>query len=452
MTIIKAGAEPLPDLAAFLEPFGSLLRRSESRQTLERYATGLLADLPRKTASDIGRALPQTNGQRLQELLTRTAWEAAEMDALRIGMMLERASVAGGILIVDDTGLPKKGKHSVGVARQYSGTLGRIDNCQVVVTTHYVDAVFDWPVCARLYLPKAWTQNRSRCRKAQVPEEIAFRTKGEIALDLTDEAMAAGLAPRAAVADAGYGDQPRLLDGWEARELPYVVAVERAATFRLAAAVEADRKAIEERPDGPPPPRKGPGRPRKPPTLEDRVPQQTAEEMLEALPEEAWETVAWRDGRKGPLVKRFARVRVYRTRQRAGHHESCGWLIGERPLPGRSGDHKQYFAWSLEELALADLVDLAHVRWVIERFYQDAKGELGFDDYEGRLWHGLHRHLALVMLAHSFLTLHQSYGPAAAARGAPAGPIHGPSHLTPPARGFPPRRPPKHRSTSAPGP
>ncbi len=372
------------------------------------------------------------------------------MDAIRIGIMLERASVGDGILIVDDTGIPKKGKHSVGVGRQYSGTLGRVDNCQVVVTTHYVDAVFDWPVNARLYLPKSWTQNRSRCRKAQVPEDVSFRTKGEIALDLTDEAMAAGLSPRAAITDAGYGDQPTLLDGWEARELPYVVALERTISFRLAAAVDADRKAIEDRPHGPPPPYQGVGRPKKPATLEDRIPQQTAEEILEALPQEAWETVAWRDGTKGPLVKLFACVRVYRTRQRAAHHESCGYLIGERPLPERSGDHKYYFAWGLDELALADLVDLAHVRWVIERFYQDAKGELGFDEYEGRLWHGLHRHLALVMLAHSFLTLLQSYGPEAAARGAPAGPIHGPSRVTPPARGFPPKGPQKRRGTSTP--
>lgn len=445
MTIIKAGPDPLPELAAFLEPFGELLRRSESRQTLERYATGLLADLQRKTASEIGRELPETNGQRLQELLTRTAWEAAEMDAIRIDLMLERASVGDGILIVDDTGLPKKGKHSVGVARQYSGTLGRVDNCQVVVTSHYVDAVFDWPVNARLYLPKSWTQNRSRCRKAHVPEEISFRTKGQIALDLTDEALAAGLVPRAAVADAGYGDQPRLLDGWEARALPYVVALERTVRFRLAEAVESDPG------DGPAPPYQGKGRPRKPATLEDRIAPQTAEEILEALPEEAWERVAWRDGTKGPLVKSFARVRVYRTGPRGAHLDSCGWLIGERPLPGRGGDRKRYFAWSLDELALADVVDLAHVRWVIERFYQDAKGELGFDDYEGRLWHGLHRHLALVMLAHSFLTLHQSYGPEAAARGAPEGPIHGPSRVTPPARGFPPRGSPKRPSTSAPG-
>lgn len=445
MTIIKAGPKPLPDLAVFLEPFGALLRRSESRHSLERYATGLLADLPRKTASEIGRALPETNGQRVQELLTRTAWESTEMDAVRIGIMLERASVGGGILIVDDTGLPKKGRHSVGVSRQYSGTLGRVDNCQVVVTTHYVDAVFDWPVGARLYLPTSWTDDRSRCRKARVPEEITFRTKGEIALDLTDEALAAGLQPRAAIADAGYGDQPTLLDGWESRGLPYLVAVQRTVHFRVAAAVDADPG------DGPAPPRNGPGRPRKAPTLKDRVVQQSAEDILEELPEDAWETVAWRDGTKGPLVKRFAMVRVYRTRQRAAHHESRGWLIGEQPLPGRSGDKKRYYCWGLDELILADLVDLAHVRWVIERFYQDAKGQLGFDDYEGRLWHGLHRHLALVMLAHSYLTLQQSYGPDAAARGAPAGPIHGPSRVTPPARGFPPRGPQKHRSATATG-
>lgn len=440
MAIKKAGAEPLGDLAAFLEPFAELLRRSESRQTFERYVTGLLADLPRKTASDIGRALPETSGQRLQELLTNTAWEAAEMDRIRIARMIERASVGDGVLIVDDTGLPKKGTHSVGVARQYSGTLGRVDNCQVVVTTHYVDAIFDWPVTARLYLPKPWAENADRRRKAQVPRAIRFQTKGEIALDLTDEALAAGLTPRAMVADAGYGDQPLLLDGWEARGLPYVVGVEKAWMVRLAAAVEADPgEAPLPKPAG----RRG--RPKKPPALKDRIPAQKAHEILDALPEEAWEIVAWRNGRKGPLVKRFARVRVHRSRRRGAHHETSGWLIGERPLPGHRGDEKQYFTQGLEELTLAELVDLAHVRWVIERFYQDAKGELGLDDYEGRLWQGLHRHLALVMLAHSFITQRQSYGPETTTRGDPENPIGGSSRSTPPARGFPPKGAPKRR-------
>ncbi len=423
MAIQKAGAEPLGELAIFLGPFGKLLYRKENRHALERYTTGLLSDLSRKTAAQMGRSLPGTNDQRLLEFLTGTDWEATEMDRLRIGKMLEQASVGAGVLVLDDTGFAKKGRHSVGVARQYSGTLGRVDNCQVLVTCHYVDGVFDWPVNARVYLPESWTEDRTRCRKAKVPEEIAFATKGEIALALIDQARQAGIEPRAAVTDAGYGDQPPVLDGLEARQMPYGAAVGVAVRFRLAAAVEAD-------PGDPPPSARRPkGRPRKTPGLEDRVPALSTQDILAALPEAAWQEIAWRQGSKGTLVKQFARVRVHRTGKHGKHRESLGWLIGERPLPGHSGDAKYYFAWRLDDLSLRGLVELVHVRWVIERFYQDAKGELGLDDYEGRLWHGFHRHVALVMLAHCFLTLRQSYGPAALEPTTSA-----------PARGFPPQR------------
>ena len=421
MAIPKAGAEPLADLDAFLEPFAGLLRRSESKAALERYTTGLLADVGRKTASELGRSLPGTSGQKLQEFLTRTAWDAAKMDGLRIGHMLAHAAIGDGVLIVDDTGFAKKGRESVGVARQYSGTLGRVDNCQVVVTTHYVDAVFDWPVNARIYLPERWASDAARRAKAQVPEDIVFATKGEIALTLVDEAAEAGVKPHAVVFDAGYGHQSPFLDGLEARSLPYAGAIEKGVHFRLAEAVEAD-------PGDDPAPRK-PGRPRKRPGLEDRVPARAAEAILAELPAESWQQVSWRNGVKGPLVKQCARVRVYRTARPGRHSPTQGWLIGERPLPGRSGDPKYYFAWGHDNLTLEELIELLHVRWVIERFYQDAKGELGLDDYEGRLWHGFHRHIALVMLAHSYLTLTQSYGPAQLHPGSGA-----------PARGFPPQR------------
>jgi SRSO17 transposase len=441
MAVPKAGREPLADLGRFLEPFGALVRRSESRESMERYATGLLSDLSRKTASDMGRALPGTNDQRLQEFLTNAPWDFQAMDRIRIAHMLEHASAGGGVLVVDDTGLPKKGKHSVGVGRQYSGTLGRVDNCQIVVTAHYVDGVFDWPVAARLYLPKGWAADAERRKRARVPKDVAFRTKGEIALALIDEARQAGLERTPVVADAGYGDQPSFLDGLEARELPYLVAL--AGTVRLRVAEEVDRD-----PGDGPPPRSTGGRPRKAPTLADRVQPKEAAEILAALPEEAWVKTAWREGTKGALVKEVTRVRVHRTAVRGKHLATVGWLIGERPLEGHGGDHKQYFAWGLDELDLDDLIELAHVRWVIERFYQDAKGQLGMDDYEGRLWTGLHRHLALVMLAHSFLTLRQSYGPQV--QDGPPGKSRGDSALAPPpARGFPPGGKKKRRRSSA---
>lgn len=441
MAIPKAGLEPLADLGGFLEPFGELVRRSESREAIERYATGLLSDLSRKTAADIGRALPGTGGQRLQEFLTNTAWDFRAMDRKRIAHMLEQASVGGGVLVVDDTGLAKKGTHSVGVARQYSGTLGRVDNCQVVVTTHYVDRVFDWPVGARIYLPEAWAFDAQRRRKARVPEAVGFRTKGQIGLALVDEALDAALQPRVVVADAGYGDQPAFLEGLEARELPYVVGVESTLRFRLAEEVEADPAG------GSPPPYGGRGRPPKPPTLEERVLPTQAGKVLASLPQEAWSRVAWREGTKGALVKMAARVRVYRTGGRGGHLPTIGWLIGERPLPGHKGEAKQYFACGLDDLTLEELIELAHLRWIVERFYQDAKGELGLDDYEGRLWPGLHRHIALVMLAHCYLTLRQSYGPEVTQRAPPAqqGEQAAPRPAPPPARGFPPSGPKEPR-------
>lgn len=426
MAIIKAGAEPLAALGAFLKPFGELVVRPESRQALERYATGLLADLPRKTASGMGRALPGISGQRLQSFLTRAAWDSGEMDRLRIGQMVQGTSVGNGVLVVDDTGFAKKGRHSVGVARQYSGTLGRVDNCQIVVSTHYVDSLYDWPVLARLYLPERWAKDRARCRRAQVPKAARFQTKGQIALQLIEEGRAAGVIPRAVLIDAGYGNQNPFLDGLEARQLAYGAGIGVAVRFRLAEAVEGDAG------DPPAPPYAGKGRPRKASTLERRVPSLKAQTILEGLPAKAWRRVTWREGTKGPLVKQFARVRVYRVGHRGKHLGSSGWLIGERPLSGHGGDRKQSLVWGLDELGLKEQVRLLHVRWIVERFYQDAKGELGLDDYEGRHWPGLHRHLALVLLAHCFLTLQQRQDPA---QRQPR-----PASL---ARGFPPGRPQK---------
>ncbi|MCX6615700.1 MAG: IS701 family transposase [Acidobacteria bacterium] len=342
MAVLKAGREALPDLASFLRPFSDLVVRSESRESIERYTTGLLADLKRKTVSDIGRAVAGTSPQRIQEMLTNTGWEPREMDRLRIGQMLKYASKERGVQIIDDTGFPKKGIHSVGVARQYSGTLGRVDNCQVLVTSHYVDAFFDWPITAQLYLPEGWVGDPARRQKAKIPRAIRFETKGQIALGLVDEGRRAGVPTRAVVADAGYGDQPDFLDGLQKRGLPYVVGVISTLTFRRASAVEADAG------DGPSPPYPGRGRPRKTPGLEQRIPAMTALALLADLPEKAWKRITWREGTKGALAKRFARVRprnpplgfVYRTGPRGRHRPQAGWLIGERPLRGHPGEAK----------------------------------------------------------------------------------------------------------------
>lgn len=366
------------------------------------------------------------------------------MDSLRVGQMVERASVGEGVQIIDDTGFAKKGTKSVGVSRQYSGTLGRVDNCQVLVTTHYVDRVFDWPVASQLYLPESWTKDNARCEAAQVPSEAEFKTKGEIALELIDEGIEAGVPTRAVVADAGYGDQPSLLNGLESRGLPYAVGVASNVHYRTTEEVNEDPG------DGPAAAYQGIGRPRKVEALEDRVRSRQADLVLDALPDEAWSTVAWREGTKGSLVKRCARVRVFRVGLRGTHLNSSGWLIGERPVDGNRGESKYYFVWGLDDMELSDQIELIHSRWVIERFYQDAKGELGLDDYEGRLWTGFHRHVALVMLAHCYLALRQAYGSDFIAQARTA--IADGERTTPrrsPTRRFPPRATKKRRSVEA---
>jgi SRSO17 transposase len=438
MAMLKAGSDPLADLATFLEPFAHLVRRPESRHALERYATGLLADLPRKTASDLGRAVAGTNGQRLQEFLTRTEWNSWEMDRLRVRQMVARASVGEGVQVIDDTGFPKKGDQSVGVARQYSGTLGRVDNCQVLVTSQYVDRVFDWPITAKLYLPEGWAHDPERRARAQVPREVPFRTKGEIALELIDQGLDAGVPTRAVVADAGYGDQPPFLEGLERRHLSYLVGMAHSTRFRQAEEVDQDPGTAAS------PPYQGLGRPRRPQRLEDRIPSHQASELVAGLPDQSWQSIAWRAGTKGALVKQATRLPVYRVGYQGRALTSRGWLIGERPLPGHLGDTKFYFAWGLDDVDLEGLVELAHCRWIVERFYQDAKGELGLDDYEGRRWQGFHRHVALVMLAHCYLALRRSYGQAATVP--PLVASHSSPHPPPiPVRGFPPTGSRQHR-------
>jgi len=409
-----------------LAPLRVHFTQGPSAETLRQYLTGLLSEHPNKNCDTLAEVVPETNEQQFNHLLTDMVWDETALNRQRIARMKSLPSEGDGVLVFDDTGFEKRGRHSVGVARQYSGTLGRVDNCQVVVSVHYVDSRFDWPVNSRVYLPESWSKDRGRCRKAKAPKTVRFQTKGEIALDLIDQGRAAGLIPRAVVTDAGYGDQNPFLDGLESRGLAYGAAMGVAVRLRLAQAVEADTG------DPPAAPYSGRGRPRKASTLEDRVPCLKAQTILDGLPAKAWRRIKWREGTKGPMAKQFARVRVYRSGHRGKHLGSSGWLIGERPLPGHSGDRKQYLVRGLDELTLKQQATLVHVRWVVERYYQDAKGELGLDDYEGRHWPGLHRHLALVQLAHCFLTLQQKYRPTGR-RAQPA----------PLARDFPPGGPSK---------
>ena len=192
----KASPEALPELAAFLEPFAPLFRRHTSRDSMERYLTGLLTDLPHKTADTIAATVAGTSTERLQHLLTDATWDALALDEARVKQLLAIQPSRAGVLVFDDTGLPKKGTESVGVAAQYSGTLGKIGNCQVVVSAEYLaddpasSSPFHFPVSARLYLPESWITDDQRRKRTRVPDEISQQTKPEIALSLLDRAQA----------------------------------------------------------------------------------------------------------------------------------------------------------------------------------------------------------------------------------------------------------------------
>lgn len=411
-TVAKASPDALPELAAFLAPFSPLFRRAESRQSLERYVTGLLTDLGRKNCDTIAAAIAGTSIERLQHLLTDADWDPVALDEARVRLLAVQ-SPRDGILALDDSGLPKQGKRSVGVQPQYCGTLGKIANCQVAVSAEYVaddpasSVPLHWPVSGRLFLPERWADDPDRRTRAHVPEDLEFHTKPQLALDLIDRATTWQVPFGFVVADAGYGDNPTFLDGLEERYLQYVCGVTRTFGVRLPDEVREAAAATPEKP-------KGKGRPK----LPRAAPLHTVDMVIASQPESAWQTVTWREGTKGPLCKQFLAVRVHRAtgnpdtgpHGRSVHHATMstgseGWLLAERPVPGEDGERKWYYANLPAETSLHRLVTIAHSRWLIEQFYEDGKGECGLDDYQGRRWDGFHRHLALVMLTDSFLMI-----------------------------------------------
>jgi SRSO17 transposase len=366
---VHASPAELPELQAFLNAFQVRFRRPEGHEALERYTTGLLTELPNKNCDTIAQAVPGTSAQRLQEFLTNMQWDEEDLNRQRVAKLIARATLGDGVLVFDDTGFPKQGAASVGVVRQYSGTLGKVGNCQIAVTCCYADSQASWPVAVRLYLPQTWAHDPVRRQQARVPAAVTFQTKPEIALALLDQARAWGVPHRGVVADADYGDNPNFLAGLEARQEAYVVGVRKDLQVSVGGAATS--------------------------------PVWRADALLQTVPRWQWRTIRWRRGAKGWLRKKFVAVRGWRVTSDGQRHE--GWLVGERATRGQPEERKYYWSSLPAETTLEALAGYAHRRHAVEQFHEEAKGELGWDQYQGRLWQGFHRHAVTVMLAYSFL-------------------------------------------------
>jgi SRSO17 transposase len=298
-----------------------------------------------------------------------------------------------GYWIIDDTAFPKKGTHSVGVARQYCGVLGKQDNCQVAVSLSLATEQASVPVAYRLYLPKEWAENAARRRQAGVPAEVGFATKTEIALTQLEGLLADGAPRHCVLADAGYGVDAAFRRRLDELGLPYVVGI--------TSSVVVWPPGIE-----PLPPKRyrGTGRPPVMPRRTARRQPLSVKALAQQLPASAFQTISWREGTNETLSSRFAAVRVRHAGGNAGrarlHPEQ--WLLIE--WPAGDAEPLKYFLSNLPaDTALNDLVAAAHMRWRIERDYQDLKQELGLGHYEGRGWRGFHHHAALTIAAYGFL-------------------------------------------------
>jgi SRSO17 transposase len=384
---------------SYLERLGLAVRHADRREPLRAYLTGLLLPGERKSVEPMAAKLDplhvRARHQSLHHFVAEAPWSELELLSIARDYALAALERHGpiGAWVVDDTSMPKKGSHSVGVAHQYCGVLGKAANCQVAVTVSLVNATMSVPAGFRLYLPESWARDAMRRREAGIPPEVDFQTKGAIALAQIDELLSEEIPLAPVVADAGYGASTEFRDALRERGLSYAVGI------------LADTKVW---PPGqePLPPLPQVGRGRSSRRLR-RTPQHqplAVREMAPTLPRAVWKTIRWREGTKGTMVSRFAAVRVrtahrdyLRTESREAEWLLMEWLSGEK-------EPSRYWLSSVpEDVALEDLVRLAKLRWRVERDFQELKDELGLDHYEGRGWRGFHHHGALCIAAYAFL-------------------------------------------------
>jgi SRSO17 transposase len=379
------------EFEAWLAPFLARLRRAEQRRWAPIYLQGLLGPGERKSVEPMAARVAPGDVQQLHHFISTSPWRCEPLEEELVRAVDRLLGGPDAVLVIDDTALVKQGRHSVGVARQYCGQLGKKANCQALVSLTLARA--EVPVCVglRLFLPRAWAEDAARRARAGVPEAILSRPKWQIALDELDRVRAAGARLGCVLADAEYGKAAGFRHGVSDRGLTWAVGILPNQKVYPADVVIAPApiRATGRRPKHPVPSAKS----------------QSAESLFAALPEEEWRTISWRRGTKGDLQADFAafRIRVADGPVMSGAQHLPGekaWLVCERR---GSGERKYHLTNHAEDVPLESLAALIKARWVCEQAHQQMKEELGLDHFEGRSWLGLHHHVLMTMLAFAFL-------------------------------------------------
>jgi SRSO17 transposase len=398
--------------AQYIALLSEAVEHADRAEPLRNYCTGLLLPIERKSmepiAAQVAPEKVKAKHQSLQQFITDAPWR----DRPVLGAAYRYAAPAferhGGVeaTLVDDTGIPKQGRHSVGVARQYCGQIGKVCNCQVAVSLSLTNESLSLPIAFDLYLPKEWAADAARREKAGVPEEIKFRTKPEIALSQIETALRAGLDLGVIGADAAYGDDTDFRDALTSLDLRYCLGVR-------------EKTSVWPEGQGPLPPLPKRGRGRQPTRLRRDEQHQplSVKELALGLPENKFRNVTWREGARGKLKSRFAAVRVRPARLDFLLTEPRPeeWLLIEWPA-GESEPTKYWLSTLPRKTSIKKLVYFAKLRWRIERDYEELKQEIGLGHYEGRKWRGFHHHATMSIAAYAFLVAERGLSPPAGDR------------------------------------
>jgi SRSO17 transposase len=398
--------------AAYLDRLAQAAGHLDRVVPLKSYCTGLLLPGERKSVEPMAARLCPDNvrqtHQSLHHVVAHAPWSDEDiLEAVRqyaLSAMQKQGPIEAWV--VEDTGLVKKGTHSVGVTRQYCGQVGKQENCRVAVSLSISNAQASLPIAWRLYLPEVWANDKKRRKAAGVPEEIPFQTKPEIALQQIRVAVEREIAQAPVLADAAYGTETKFREGITALGLPYVVGIQSSVTAWKPG-------------EGPLPKRvwKGNGRPPKLLRRDPRHAPISVKELALTLPPRMWREVRWREGTRHQLRSRFAALRVRPAHRDYWRSEPRPeeWLLVEWPKE-ESEPIQYWFSTLPADVPLKDLVRLAKQRWLIERDYQELKQELGLGHYEGRGWRGFHHHATLCIAAYGFLVAERSrFSPSARA-------------------------------------